>query len=113
MAMTTSNLNSTKTITRRSTVSDAKIVNQQVLSQELGQFSPFKINSTKKQITRFPMEIIVPKTIGSEWQSISDYLCSKNPSFEKRLRTILPPTMNLDELRDIAILMHKIMSIDI
>ncbi|CAF4257173.1 unnamed protein product, partial [Rotaria sordida] len=32
---------------------------------------------------------------------------------EKKLRTILPSTMNLDELRDIAILMHKIMSIDI
>ncbi|CAF1508620.1 unnamed protein product, partial [Rotaria sordida] len=113
MAMTTSNLNSTKTITRRSTVSDAKIVHEQVLSQELGQFSPFKINSTKKQITRFPIEIILSKTIGSEWQSISDYLCSKNPSFEKKLRTILPSTMNLDEIRDIAILMHKIMSIDI
>ncbi|CAF4134164.1 unnamed protein product [Rotaria sordida] len=113
MAMTTSNLNSTKTITRRSIVSDAKIVNEQVLSKELGQFSPFKINSTKKQITRFPIEIILSKTIGSEWQSIPDYLCSKNPSFETKFRTILPSTMNLDEIRDIAILMHKIMSIDI
>ncbi|CAF4165869.1 unnamed protein product [Rotaria sordida] len=113
MAMTTSNLNSTKTIARRSMVSEAKIVNEQVLSQELDQFSPFKINSMKKQITRFPIEIILSETIGSEWQSIPDYLCSKNPSFEKKLRTILPSTTNLDELRDIAILMHKIMSIDI
>lgn len=48
----------------------------------------------------------------TNFNSIPDYLCRTNPSFEKKFQCILPSTSNLEELRHIAILMHKITSID-
>lgn len=48
-----------------------------------------------------------------DFDFIPDYLCNTNPSFENKIKCILPSTIKLEELRDIAILMHKIMSIGI
>ena len=53
------------------------------------------------------------KTIGMDFDFIPYYLRqTKQDSFEKKLRPILPSTMDLEDLRQIAILMYKIMSID-
>jgi hypothetical protein len=61
----------------------------------------------------FSTELTLSKMDGMDFDFIPDYLCKTNPSFEKKIHCILPSTLNLEELRDIAILIHKIMSIEI
>ncbi len=75
--------------------------------------SPFKqTNQNEKQHSS--RDFIQGKTmIGIDFDLIPDYLSKTNKSFEKKISCILPSTMNLDELRDIATLMHKTMSIEI
>ena len=44
---------------------------------------------------------------------IPDYLCTINPSLEKSTLSILPSSINLEELGNVVILMHTIMSIEL
>jgi len=89
------------------------------------QLSPFKNQQTEKssnintmnqrQTTTMAssIELTFPKLNGMDFDAIPDYLCKTNPSFEKKIHCILPSTTNLEELRDIATLMHRIISIEI
>jgi hypothetical protein len=47
------------------------------------------------------------------FEIIPDYLSSENQTFENKIHSIRPLTINMEELREAAILMHKIMTIDI
>ena len=48
-----------------------------------------------------------------DFDLVPDYLTKKNPAFGKKMSSLLPSTISLEELRDIAFLMHTIMSIEI
>ena len=50
---------------------------------------------------------------GMDFDFIPDYLCATNPSLEKTISSILPSSVDLEDLRNIAILMHKMMSIEL
>ena len=87
-------------------------MNEQVLSQKLDQLSPFSRNHNEKQQSSRDF-VQGQSMIGINFDFIPDYLSKTNKSFEKKIYCILPSTINLEELRDIATLMHKIMSIEI
>ncbi|CAF1159227.1 unnamed protein product [Adineta ricciae] len=88
--------------------------NEHVLLQQMNQLSPFKQNQsqTPSLVSNMCMTEEEKSIITMDFDFIPEYLCSTNPSFENQIKCILPSTINLEELRDIAILMHKIMSIE-
>lgn len=58
-------------------------------------------------------ELTLSKVIGIDFDSVPDYLSQTNPCLEKKISCILPSTITLEQARDIAILMHKIICIEI
>ncbi|CAF2764204.1 unnamed protein product [Rotaria sp. Silwood2] len=98
--------------------------NEQTLSQKLDQLSPFKqhpqqskwseINPTTTTTTSSSsIERTGSQTNGMDFDLVPDYLCETNPLFEKSIQCVLPSATNLEELRDVAILIHKIKSVEL
>ena len=52
-----------------------------------------------------------PIAHGMDFDVVPDYLCQTNPLFTTQMKILLPPTSNLQAFREIAILMHKMMTI--
>jgi hypothetical protein len=53
------------------------------------------------------------KINGIDFETIPDYLSRQNQAFENKIHSIRPPTIQLEELREIAILIYKIMFLEI
>ncbi|CAF1427995.1 unnamed protein product [Adineta steineri] len=90
-------------------------VNEQVLSQQLDQLSPFKQQPNQNEKQKSSKDMIQEQTtnVVMDFDLIPDYLLKTNHSFEKRISCILPSNDHLEELRNITILIHKLMSIEI
>jgi hypothetical protein len=62
-------------------------------------------------------QLILLKTIDVDFDVPPDYLSKQNPSFENQIRSVLPTTTittnSVEQLRKIAILMYKIMCLDL
>ena len=87
-----------------------QVSNEQVLSQQFHQMSPFKQighNAPRAEAasssTRHRMD----------FDTVPDYLGQTNPLFATHMQTILPPANSLETFREVAILMHKMMTINI
>ncbi|CAF1344517.1 unnamed protein product [Adineta steineri] len=86
------------------TLEETKIVNEELLSDF----------STKQNENETTIDTHQKQTMtGIDFDLIPDYLCQTNQSFKRKVHSILPSTMNLEDLRAIAILIHKIFSIEI
>ncbi|CAF1651512.1 unnamed protein product, partial [Adineta ricciae] len=86
--------------------------NEQIMLQQMTQLSPFKpTNSTASSVT---MDITDEEKamITMDFDYTPEYLCETNSSLEDKIKCILPTTIKLEDLREIALITHKIMSIE-
>lgn len=79
----------------------------------MNQLSPFKQHNQTEKHSNSNITEQEQAMLTMDFDSIPDYLCHSNPGLENKIKCILPTTIKLEELRDIAILMHKMMSIGI
>lgn len=58
-------------------------------------------------------EFILSKIVRIDLNEIPDYLSKTNPTFQTKFSSIVPNTNNLKQLRSIAVLMYKIICIEL
>ena len=61
----------------------------------------------------FSKEFIISKILRIDFNDIPYYLSTANESFQTKVYSVLPKTQNLKKIRSIAILMYKILVIEI
>lgn len=74
--------------------------------------SPFKVDS-KQQTFQATDDIILHKILGQKFHLTPDYLSMKTCSLKNETNSILPTSLSFQEINDIAIMMHQILSIDL
>ena len=83
------------------------------------QLSPFKQHTTEivtnqsRTTMKSSISLSLSKMIDMDLDIIPNYLSNMNPSFQTKMHCILPSTIDLEDLRNVAILVHKIVSIEI
>ena len=86
---------------------------EQRLSQRLSQLSTLG-RQRRRSRTLSPTEWALSKTVGMHLESTPAFLAKTHPSLEQKIRSIQPPIdLPLDDLRAIAILMYRLLAIDL
>ena len=60
-----------------------------------------------------PTKFALLKAMEIDFNTIPDYLSKTNQAFEKKIHSILPSTINVEDLRKVAMLMYKIICLDL
>jgi len=60
-----------------------------------------------------PTKLALSNAMNIDFDRVPDYLSKSNPSFERKIASILPSTIHIEDLRKIALLMYKIISLQL
>ena len=71
-----------------------------------------KVNQPKQTTVVLPKEFILSKIVRIDFNEMPDYLSNANHLFQMKFSSIVPNSKNLEGLRSIAILMYKIICIE-
>jgi len=76
---------------------------------------PFKRGTSRRRrpTTVSPTKLALTKAMNINFHIVPDYLSKANPSFEKKIHSILPSTIMIEDLRKVAILIYKIISLEL
>ena len=72
-----------------------------------------KRRTHRRQTIVSPLKLTLSNAMNIDFNTVPDYLSKSNQTLEKKIHSILPSTINVEELRKIALLMYKVISLDL